>query len=795
MYMKRRFLYRNFFWRGFHACIFLLAISLQLWGQGTIRGTILDKESREPVSGATVHLSSPGGLFVSDPRGKFSLDLPEAGTYVVEVRFLGYMDFVEMVSLKEGQTVELEIFLIRESRNIEGIEVRGMPGDWPVGMQAPFIRSEISHNQLVESSASDIGTYIRSVPNVSGIRKGGSTLDPVVRGFKYSQLNVQLNDGQKIEGGCPNRMDPTLSQVEIEDLEGLEILKGPYSLRYGPTTGGIINLQTPAPVFNDHFHVSGGALLGYSSNPSGTKAHLDINGSSRKFYFGLSGNLKQNKNYQDGRGNTVKAASHKFNVRGQAGMAPGKHHLILLTFNHTDGKDISFPALPMDTRKDITMLMSADYSWDTPSPKISPVVVKLYRSDVDHTMDNVDRTISDTMLAVTSVRAVNSGARAETGFTSGRWSVRTGLDYEHITKDGDRVKTMVLQPSTPTYTEQIWNNAVIDNLGVFAEFRRPTSRIDGILSVRADYNYANSDDIAFEKMGSVIYFSDENQSDHLNLSVSAGAEFHLTDSLSLSLTLGRGVRSPDMTERFITLLPVGYDNYDYLGNPLLDPEANHQLDLTCRFSNHRLGNLEINGFYSMVTDYITGRIVPPSEQKPATNGVIGVKKFDNADKAFFRGFEFVYGSPSTIKWYIQWIGAYTRATVGEVVRHVVDSDGQVTGTETIHNDPLTEIPPFETTFTVGYKFMKEKLIPKVKARYVARQGYVSKAFYEKPTPDFFVGSLSCSYFHNEHFTLTAGIDNVFDNAYYEHLNRRVIGSPEDIYEPGINVYLNLIFRL
>lgn len=794
--MKNRCLsYRKSFWWDFPAFIFFFVLSLQLSAQGTIRGTILDKETREPIAGATVNLSPPERFFVSDPWGKFSVDMLEPGTYVLDVRFLGYMDFVETVFLKKGQTMELEIFLSQEIKYIEGIEVRGGMKDRPTRLQIPFIRSEILHNQLIESSASDIGTYIRSVPNVSGIRKGGSTVDPVVRGFKYSQLNVQLNDGQKVEGGCPNRMDPTLSHVEIEDLDGLEILKGPYSLRYGPATGGIINLLTPAPVFNDRFQVSGDALLGYSSNPSGIKGRLNITGSNRIFYFGLSGNLKQNNNYQDGRGNTVRAESHKFNIKGQAGLAPGKHHLILISYNYTVGKDISYPALPMDMRKDITRLMSADYSWDAPSPKFYPLVLKIYRSDVDHTMDNKDRSISDTMLAVTRVRAINSGARAESGFRPGRLSIRTGLDFEHITKDGDRVKKMVLQPSIPTYTEQIWNNAVIDNLGIFAEFRRPTIRMDLILSARADYNYANSDDITFEKMGNVIYFSDENQSEHLNLSISAGAEFHLTDSLSLSLILGRGVRSPDMTERFITLLPVGYDNYDYLGNPQLDPEANQQIDLTGRFSDHRLGSLEINGFFSIVTDYITGQIIPPSEQKPATSGVMGVKKYYNADKAFFRGFEFVYGAPASLKWSIQWIAAYTRATIDEAVRHVVDSDGQVTGTETFQNDPLAEIPPFETTFIVGYKFIKGKLIPKVKARYVAHQEYVSKAFYEKPTPDFFVGSLSCSYFHNEHFTLSAGIDNVFDNAYYEHLNRRVIGSSEDIYEPGINIYLNLIYKL
>ena len=782
-------------WRFFPVYLFLSCLSFQLGAQSTITGSIFDKETLEPLTGATVHLLPGERFFVADPRGGFAIDRIEPGTYTLVINHLGYKEFTDQVILKEGQMISLEISLSPEVKNIDGIEVKGDQTHDPNQMRVPYISTEILHDQIIESSTGDIATYIRAVPNVSGIRKGGSTLDPVVRGFKYGQLNIQLDNGQKIEGGCPNRMDPALSHVEIEDLEGLEILKGPYSLRYGPASGGIINLRTQEPVFSDHFRVTGDALLGYSSNPSGTKGHLNIRGSNRIFYFGLSGTLKQNKNYHDGNGNTVRAESHKNNIKGQAGLAPGEHHLILLTYSQSSGKDISFPALPMDMRKDITRLMSLDYSWDAPSPNLYPLVVKVYRSDVDHTMDNKDRSISDTMLAVTKVRAINSGARAESGFRSGKLAIRAGMDYEHITKDGDRIKTLVLQPSTPSYTEQIWNDALIYNIGLFTELRRPTARFDYILSARVDYNQANSDDITFEKMGNVLYFSDENQSDHLNLSFSAGAEYKVTSNLSLSLMLGRGVRSPDMTERFITLLPVGYDNYDYLGNPRLLPEANHQVDITCRFSNPGMGNLEVNGFYSLVTDYITGQIIPPSEQKPATSGVLGVKRFYNAEKAFFRGFEFVYGTPGQLKWYIQWIAAYTRATIDEAVMHIINPDGQITGTETVQNDALSEIPPFETTFIVGYKFMKGKLIPKVKARYVAHQEYVSTAFYEKPTPDFFVGSLSCSYFHNEHFTLSAGIDNVFDNAYYEHLSRRVIGSTEDIYEPGINIYLNLVFKL
>jgi iron complex outermembrane receptor protein len=46
-----------------------------------------------------------------------------------------------------------------------------------------------------------------------------------LRGMKAGQLNVQLDFGQKIEGGCPNRMDPASSHVDPNDLASVEILK------------------------------------------------------------------------------------------------------------------------------------------------------------------------------------------------------------------------------------------------------------------------------------------------------------------------------------------------------------------------------------------------------------------------------------------------------------------------------------------------------------------------------------------------------------------------------------------
>ncbi len=781
-------------WKSIYVCLCILTLPLSLLGQCAIMGCVRDVDTKASLSGATIYLKPHERGSVTDALGNFVLEGIDSGKCVLEIRYIGYFTHTHKITLQDGDTAHLEILLQPEIKILEGIEVKGLYDD-TFSMKLPYIRSEIYQNQIIQTSITDIGTYIRSIPNVAGIRKGGSTVDPVVRGFKYSQLNVQMDNGQKIEGGCPNRMDPAIAHIDIEDIKSIEILKGPYAFRYGPLFGGIINLQTQKPPVNDRFTIGGSALLGYTSNPTGTREHLVLNGGNRLIYFGLSGTNKQNGDYQDGNGNWFDAEGKKYNIKGQFGIMPGKNHNLHFSYNYSIGKDVDFPSLPMDMREDKTQLMSVDYTWDPPSKKHLPLTVKVYRSDVKHTMDNKERPNSDTVVAVTTVQAYNTGGRLEGGFTSGNNTLALGADFEYITKDGDRVKNLIMQPTMPVYTEQIWNNAIISNLGIFGEYRKALTRLDVIASARIDFNHANSDDIVFEKMSNTIYFSDENESMFINLSASGGFVYWLRDNLSLSFMLGRGVRSPDMTERFITLLPVGYDNYDYLGNPSLKPEANNQADVTGRFQDPGFGSLEINGFYSIVTNYITGEILPPSEQKPATNGVKGVKKYYNADYARFRGFELSYGSPAQIPWYLQFIASYTRANINEAVRNIMNESGQVTGTEVIKNDPLSEIPPFESTLVIGHKFLKGQLIPKVKGRYVAGQNQVSEAFYEPASPGFFVAGISCSYFHNAHFTITGGVENLFNSTYYEHLNRRLIGTAKDFHEPGRNFYINLIFSI
>ena len=80
----------------------------------------------------------------------------------------------------------------------------------------------------------NIGEFLENEPNVSGIRKGGTAVDPVIRGFRFSQVTTILDNGINLEGGCPNRMDPVTSHVEPEEVKTIELVKGPFVLKYGP---------------------------------------------------------------------------------------------------------------------------------------------------------------------------------------------------------------------------------------------------------------------------------------------------------------------------------------------------------------------------------------------------------------------------------------------------------------------------------------------------------------------------------------------------------------------------------
>jgi len=772
--------------------------SLMAQTSGGIKGKIIDSKTGSVISSVELLLSPSNKGTISDNNGAYEIVGIPAGNYKLNIKHIGYVSVVKNITIEQGKITEFDIKIDVDIRELLAVDIR----DDKIENHA-YSKVVLKEAQIEQKPVRDIADYMREIPNVSAVRKGGANLDPVIRGFKFSQLNVQVDNGLIMEGGCPNRMDPTTSHIEAGDIEAIEVVKGPFALRYGPVMGGVVNLLTtePKPFENFQVHVKGN--MGYESNWNGQRQHVSVYGGGKKVFFSFSGNNAQYGNYSDGDGNLIASSFNKFGYNGKLGFALSKNHIITMSYSEFYARNVEFPALSMDERADNTKLYSLDYKGRNISKTIETIDIKAYMTDVDHTMDNYSRGISDTVATVSHLIAKRMGYRAEVGINTGKSShLFIGTDMFHIEKDGDRVKTMLGQfpvmGKVPVKIENLWNNAVINNYGIYGEYTLNKNLWEYVVSTRLDFNSSYSDSISLlnKNKDDIIGISaDSTISSFVNFSFSAGVTRKLNENMSLGFSIGRGVRSADMNERFIINLPVGFDNYEYLGNPFIKPEANNELDLVYKYRNQNIGGFEVSVFYSFVQDYIGGVYLPPSVQKPLMQSVLGVKKFENIGNASMYGFEFSYATPNQYKWRASLTAAYTAGTIDEVDVLVFDANGKVTGKNIINNDPLGEIPPLNVNLNLKYDFFDGKIVPSLNYRFSSSQNRVSVAMQELTTPSFSLLDFSMMYKHNQYLRVVGGVNNIFNVSYYEHLNRRIIGTNTRIYEPGRVFYVNLIFNI
>ena len=81
--------------------ILVLTLSAMAAMAGTIKGTITDKQTREPLTGATVQIVGTTQGAVADIDGNYSLKV-ENGTYTLSVKYVGYKDIL-MDNVRTGK--------------------------------------------------------------------------------------------------------------------------------------------------------------------------------------------------------------------------------------------------------------------------------------------------------------------------------------------------------------------------------------------------------------------------------------------------------------------------------------------------------------------------------------------------------------------------------------------------------------------------------------------------------------------------------------------------------------------
>lgn len=620
-----------------------------------------------------------------------------------------------------------------------------------------------------DNMAHDGGALLNQLAAIGVIRKSGAYgFDPVLRGFKYEQINLVLNGAQTASAACPNRMDPPTSQMSPNMIQKIEVLKGPYALRYGNAFGGTINFIESAPTFSEKKEGYGRVSGRYNSNGNVFSTEGLAGFRSERINLGLYAAWSEGNDYQTGDQNLIPADFMRTSFGGKLGIKISQKQLLKLSATRNLARDTDFAALPMDLRSDDTWMFSASHEYYPETGRLKSWKSFLYGSLVDHLMDN--------LLKPLDPRPVNATTRANTsnyGFrTEGSWGFNqsrlyTGMDYRFEGAEGYRTREFLMGPQAGNeVTDNVWQGGEIRRAGLFTEYHLYGQVLNWVFSGRLNFNFADMTDP--DPDFSNLY--PDGQSSQLNPGLSMGVTKNFTEKFTLGMWLGRVQRSGSLTERYINYFPVGVDPYEMLGNPQLDPEINNEVDITFQWrSDHTTIHLDLFAAYlqdiiSSVIDTSLSPVIPSSP---------GVRRYTNIDRAFKTGFEAGWDQLWPAGLQHQFSIAYTY------------------GEDLEREDPLAEIAPLDLRFLLSGSYFSNRLKPYFTFRYVMEQSRISGEFGETVSPSFVLVDLGLSFQFTKSIRMTTGIQNLFDALYYEHLSRSVRdASALPIYAPGRCFFLS-----
>lgn len=163
----------------------LLLTSLSAVAQQTVTGTVLDKDSREPIVGAAIIVSGTTTGTVSDLDGSFSIRV-DALPANIDVSFLGYQkQTLNATSARVGS-----ILLAADAKALEDVIVKASIA---VDRKTPVALSTISPEVLEEKlGGKELPEVLKSTPSIYATRQGGGYGDSEMRMRGFTQANIAV---------------------------------------------------------------------------------------------------------------------------------------------------------------------------------------------------------------------------------------------------------------------------------------------------------------------------------------------------------------------------------------------------------------------------------------------------------------------------------------------------------------------------------------------------------------------------------------------------------------------------
>jgi len=281
--------------------ILMILISFSGWveidAQTPVSGKVSNRVSGEILQGAAVTIGGTNLGTTTNQEGFYRFNNILPGSYTIRISFLGFLSDSAFIIIRPGENIIANFRLVPAEIEISPVVItatrtKRLIEDVPARM-AMLDSEEIAHYP-----ANNIDDVLKSIPNIFVNRSWGifsKNTSVTMRGLDGTSRTLVLLDGiplNKVSGG-----QIQWALIRPEEVESIEVLKGPGSALYGMNAmGGVINVITrkPQKKFDFSAGLQAGSMNTFGGDFSAGGKNLKKN---KGFWWGVNGFYRQGDGY------------------------------------------------------------------------------------------------------------------------------------------------------------------------------------------------------------------------------------------------------------------------------------------------------------------------------------------------------------------------------------------------------------------------------------------------------------------------------------------------------------------
>lgn len=522
--------------------------------QRIVSGTVVD-ENNESLPGTTVTVKELPALgATTDNRGAYSLTLPDAKEYTLQVSYIGYLTQTRKVAAG-SKNVREDFRLKEDAIGMETVVVTGTRTP-KLLKDAPIVTRVITADDIKKVDATHIGDLLQAeLPGIEFSYAMNQQTSLNMQGFGGNAV-LFLVDGERLAGETLDNID--YDRLNMDNVERIEIVKGAASSLYGSNAvGGVVNIISKVSTepwsvnlnarYGAYDNQRYGGSIGFNAGKFNSMTNIQhtsvdtipmkSDGDFKKVYASKTWNVKERLVYTHNDHLKLTArAGYFFRERDQMNNGSAR-----------------------DRYRDFSGGLKGNYVFDKKSDL-----------EVGYTFDQYDK--SDYMPQTgRDVRDYSNVQHSVRAFYN-----HTFVDKHTLTVGGDYMRDYLM-----SYQFEDNGSKHQYTVDAFAQFdMNLTDRLNIIAGLRYDY-YSDA--------------AVENTSSKLGIMYKVG-------DCSLRASYAGGFRAPTLKEMYMNFDMASI--FMIYGNPNLKPETSQNYSLSAEYMKGRY-NLTVTGFYNMVDNRIS----------------------------------------------------------------------------------------------------------------------------------------------------------------------------------------------